>query len=81
MNNWTPGRLAWKQFCEANPGLALNGNNHSFVWFVRTYGEQLRKARHLRKTVNRRWLANSETFNEAAFDLLSNGSGYEEGGK
>ena len=81
MNNWIPARQAWAQFCEANPGFGLNGSKHSFVWFARTYAEGLKKAGHLRKTVNRRWIANGDTFGPAVFDLLSNSASYEEQGK
>ena len=73
MENWKPGREAWKQFCEANPGFALNGGKWSFVWFIRTYSEKLIGADCLRKTINRRWIANAETFGPAVFELLSNG--------
>jgi hypothetical protein len=71
MENWKPAREAWATFCKNNPGLGLNGSKNSFIWFVRTHAEQLRTAGHMRKTVNRRWLASVESFDAAAFDLLT----------
>jgi len=69
MNNWIPARDAWRSFCQRNPGFGLNGGEGSYVWFVRTYSPQLPDV--LKKTATRRWLADAENFDAAAFSLLT----------
>lgn len=69
MDNWIPARKAWANFCKRNPGFGLNGGSGSYVWFVRSHADKLPDV--LKKTINRRWLADAENFDGAVFKLLT----------
>jgi hypothetical protein len=69
MNNWKPAREVWADFCKRNPGFGLNGGDGSYVWLIRTHACALSGV--LKKTINRRWLADAESFDAAAFNLLT----------
>ena len=73
-SNWIPARQGWKEFCEANPGLALSGNANSFTWFQRQHGPAMIEAGVMRRAHSRALLINTEAFGPVAFEHLTGGS-------
>lgn len=68
-NHWVPARAAWANFCARHPGFGLNGGEGSYIWFIRNHADKMSGV--LKKTINRRWLADAENFDAAAFNLLT----------
>lgn len=69
--NWLPARQAWKQFCEANPGLGLSGSANSFIWFNRTHGDAMIEAGVMRRALSRKLLIDTSRFGKVAFDYMT----------
>lgn len=71
--NWLPARKAWKQFCEANPGLGLSGSANSFIWFSRTHGDRMIEAGVMRRAISRKLLIDVSRFGQVAFEYMTGG--------
>jgi len=71
LTDWAPAPVAWKAFCEANPGLGLAGTKASWGWLNRNYGAALIAAGVMRKSVGRTLLIHLPTFPAVAFELLT----------
>ena len=68
---WVAGRQAWEEFCRANPALGLLGTRPSYLHFVRTYAQDMIDAGVALRGTSNRLLVNSETFGQAAFQVMT----------
>lgn len=74
VKNWQPARAVFKEFIEAHPELGLTFSETAWKVFSRVHGPKLKEQDVLRKpNLRAPSLANVETFDEAAFELLSKG--------
>ncbi|MEC3769050.1 hypothetical protein [Cupriavidus sp. SS-3] len=76
INKWKPAPSLWMQFTQQqHPELNMSGTLDSWFHFNTRHGPRLRELDILRKVPgNRGTIADSERFEQAAFELLTRGT-------
>jgi hypothetical protein len=73
-HKWTTGHDAWHLFTLAHPELAYRDGTQQFYNFLRYYRKELVEKDAIRRAKGRFWIAHTDRFNEAAFELATGGA-------
>ena len=72
-HQWMTGHQAWKQFTDQHPELGYRDGRQQFHNFLRANRDALVARDALRRAKNKFWIAHTQRFREAAFELATGG--------
>lgn len=73
-HQWTTAHDAWKRFTQVHPELAYRDGAQQFYNFMRNHRDALVACDALRRAKGKFWIAHTERFTEAAFELATGGA-------
>jgi len=77
VNHWVPARLVLRQFVDAHPELGLVFSENTYHNFTRRHARKLQAMGVMRRAYSRApYTADTRKFDEAAYELVSQGMGF-----
>lgn len=70
-HQWTTAHNAWRLFTKEHPELAYRDGAQQFYNFLRYHRDALVARDAIRRAKRRFWIAHTERFSEAAFELAT----------